>query len=124
LGVALQRDSFLGNFVVTPGSFALRLGGSESTTPSIAERYTGQVRPSTSSALTATIDGTNISQGSAFGLNLVNLNPNHQRYVFGTSSDATLASRTFILYRVNDNQSFMIESNDTRVLVGNIERQY
>jgi hypothetical protein len=124
LGVALQRDSFLGNFVVTPGSFALRLGGSELATPSIAERYTGQVRPSTSSALTATIDGTNISQGSAFALNLVNLNPNHQRYVFGTSSDSTLASRTFILYRVNDNQSFMIESNNARVLVGNVERQY
>ncbi|MCU1307005.1 MAG: Ig domain protein group 2 domain protein [Acidobacteriaceae bacterium] len=124
LGVALQRDSYLGNFVVTPGSFALRLGGSESATPSVAERYTGEVRPATSSALTATIDGANISQGSAFALNLVNLNPNHQRYVFGTSADATLANRTLILYRVNDNQAFVIESNDTRVLVGDTQRQY
>jgi hypothetical protein len=124
LGVALQQESFLGSFLATPASFALRLGGSELTTPTTAERYTGQVRPSTNSALTATIDGSNISQGSALPLNLANLNPNHQRYVFGTSSDSVLANRVLILYRVNGNQAFIIESNGARVLVGNIERQY
>ncbi|MCU1310154.1 MAG: Ig domain protein group 2 domain protein [Candidatus Angelobacter sp.] len=124
LGVALQQESFLGNLLATPASFALHLGGSELTTPSTAERYTGQVRTSTNSALTATIDGSNISQGSALALNLANLNPNHQRYVFGTSSDAVLANRVLILYRVNGNQGFIVESNGARVLVGNTERQY
>jgi hypothetical protein len=124
-GLALPQAASNANFLATQNGFALRLAGSELATPSTAERYTGQVRYLSSSALFATVDATNVTQGSTFTLNLLNLNTTRQRYVLGTSSDsAALAGRVIILYRINDDQAFAIESNDTRVLTGALQRQY
>jgi hypothetical protein len=125
LGVALPQASSLGSMITPQSSFALRLGGSDLATASTAERYTGPVRYSISSAFAATVDGTNLSPGSAFTLNLTNLNTTHQRYVFGTASDsAALTGRVIIMYRINDDQAFVIESNANRVLTGALQRQY
>jgi hypothetical protein len=124
-GLALPQVSSVGSFLIPQSSFALRLGGSDFATSLIAERYTGQIRYSSTSALAATVDGANITQGSAFTLNLTNLNTTRQRYVFGTSSDsAALSGRVIIVYRINDDQAFAIESNATRVLTGTLQRQY
>jgi hypothetical protein len=124
-GVALPQAPSAGSFLIPQSSFALRLGGSDFAAPSTAERYSGEIRYVSSSALTATVDGANISQGTVFALNLTNLNTTHQRYVFGTSSDsAALAGRVIIVYRINDDQAFAIETNSTRVLTGVLQRQY
>ncbi|MCU1284127.1 MAG: hypothetical protein JWO13_477 [Acidobacteriales bacterium] len=124
-GVALPQTSSVGNFLVTQGGFALHLRGSSFATPLIAERYTGQIRYSSSSALVATVDGASVSQGSAFTLNLTNLNTTRQRYVFGTASDvATLAGKVTIMYRINDDEVFAIESNENRTLTGILQRQF
>jgi len=124
-GLALPQVPSVGSFLIPQSSFALRLGGSDFATSLIAERYTGQIRYSSTSALAATVDGANITQGSAFTLNLTNLNTTRQRYVFGTSSDsAALSGRVIIVYRINDDQAFAIESNATRVLTGTLQRQY
>jgi hypothetical protein len=120
-----QTDATIANFLTVQGSFAFGLGGSTVAAPSTGERFTGQAGPSTSSALTGRVDGTGISQGAVFTLNLLSLNTARQRYLLGISSESeAFASGSLVLYRINDNQAFGVQSNTTGIRTGLFQRQY
>lgn len=111
------------NVLSLGGAFALSLQGSELTTPSTGESFTGHLAASTSSTLVGSIDNVKSGQGVDFSLNLTSLNFAPQRYAFGISSTA-LTGGPVIAYRINDNQAFCIDSDGSRILVGAMQRQF
>lgn len=110
------------NVLSLGGAFALSLQGSELSTPSTGESITGHLTVSTSSFLSGSIDNVKIGQGVDFGLNLTSLNFAPQRYAFGISG--ALTGGPVIMYRINDDQVFCIDSDGSRILVGAMQRQF
>ena len=124
LGVALpQANLTVNNFFNLGGAFALNLGGSLLTTPAVGERIIGHLSAGTSPVLTGTIDGTTVGQATSFSLNLLATNLTPQRYALGIPS-AVLTNESVVLYRVNDDLSFAVLSDSTRIMVGVLKRQY
>jgi hypothetical protein len=124
-GVALpQADLAIANFLNVQGGLAFDLGGSAFSTPSTAERFTGEATPAAGNTLIGTVDEAG-TQGAAFTFNLLSSDTSRQRYVLGVSSDSgAFAGGSLVLYRINDSQAFIVESSTTRIRTGFLQRQY
>jgi hypothetical protein len=118
-----QADPSLNNFLALRGAFAMSLGGSDVSDAFTTHRATGHLSASTNSSLFGTVDGDRTGDGAELALNLLSQNLSTQRYTLG-SSLTTLTQGTIILYRINDDQAFMIVSDESTVLTGDIRRQY
>jgi hypothetical protein len=78
---------------------------------------------STTTALSGAVDGTSKGQGTTLTLNLQNQDLNSQRYQLGITSEG-LTGGPIVLYRIDDDRAFMIESDSVRVFTGMLQRQY
>lgn len=124
VGEALPRaESWKYNLSSKYDAYVLYLGGSEVATPSAPERITGQMAFSTTTALSGAVDGTSKGAGTILTLNLQNQDMSSQRYQLGITSEG-LAGGPIILYRIDDDRAFLIESDSTRVITGTLLRQY
>jgi hypothetical protein len=126
-GMALpQANAAVVNLLTIQGGWAFGLGGATFATPSSAQRFVGQGVISSNNSLVGNVAGDSISQTSPFTLSQINVNASTQRYQLAVSSDAaTFTGGTMILYRINDTEAFMVESNaGTRTRTGFLQRQY
>jgi hypothetical protein len=124
IGEALPRaESWKYNLSSKYDAYALYLGGSEVSTAFTPERITGQMAFSTTAALSGAVDGTSKGLGTILTLNLQSQDLSSQRYQLGITSEG-LTGGPIILYRIDDDRAFMIESDNTRVITGTLLRQY
>lgn len=104
-------------------AFALRLGGGEVSTASTAERITARLVASSTTTLVGTADGTTVGQATDLTLNLLTQDAATHRYTYGISC-TKLAGGPFVVYRIDDDRAFVIEQDETRLLMGVLQRQY
>jgi hypothetical protein len=126
-GLALpQANAAVVNLLTIQGGWAFGLGGATFATPSSGERFVGQGVISSNNSLQGSVAGTSISQTSPFTFSQNSLDATRQRYQLAVSSDAAgFTGGTMILYRINDTEAFMVESNTgTRTRTGLLQRQY
>jgi hypothetical protein len=69
------------------------------------------------------VDGTSKGAGTTLTLNLQAQDMSSQRYQLGITSEG-LTGGPIILYRIDDDRAFMIESDNTQVITGTLLRQY
>jgi hypothetical protein len=116
-----QADTWL--YSTPRYALALRLGGSEVSTAATAERVTARLIVSSNTALSGTADGTTIGQATDLTLNLLTQDSMAHRYTYGISCEK-LTGGPLVVYRIDDDRAFVIEQDDTRVLMGVMQRQY
>ncbi len=124
-GIARKRGADkVSNLLQLGGAFSMRFEGDDlaSNTQTASTGAATAVTSAATYSMSGALDAID-SQGVAFALHMAGLNEDTQRYVFGTSS-STLGDGSLYLYRIDDNQAFVIFSNGSKLLTGEIRRQY